>query len=98
AMRAGVRTQAMFSLTQWRYQRSDGLRVPLWGTVVDMGVTNRRRPQFLAGELVNAAAHGAMTATFQGGENPTWNETSGVDGVKLANAHMLQSFSFKDGE
>jgi hypothetical protein len=98
SMRAGVRSQALFALPGWGYKRSDGLLVKLWGTVVDMGVTNRRRPQFLAVSLVNAAVHGAMTATFQGGENPTWNETSGIDGVSLQNAHMLQSFAFLDRE
>jgi hypothetical protein len=98
SMRAGVRSQALFALPGWSYKRSDGSLVKLWGTVVDMGVTNRRRPQFLAAELVNAVLHGAMTATFQGGENPTWNETSGIDGVNLQNAHMLQSFAFRDGE
>jgi hypothetical protein len=39
-----------------------------------------------------------MTATFQDGDNPTWNETSGIDGVKLQGAHELQSFAFKDGD
>lgn len=98
SMRAGVRSQAMFTLGQWGYKRSDGLFVKLWGTVVDMGVTNRKRPQFLAAELVNTAIHGAMTATFQDGDNPMWNETSGIDGVKLQNAHELQSFAFRDGD
>jgi len=97
AMRAGVRSQAMFTLGQWGYKRSDGLFVKLWGTVVDMGVTDRKRPQFLAAELVNTAVHGAMTATFQDGDNPVWNETSGIDGVKLQGAHELQSFAFRDG-
>ncbi len=55
---AGVRSQAMFSLGQWHYKRSDGLQVPLWGAVVDMGVTYRRRPQFLAAALVNTAVSG----------------------------------------
>jgi hypothetical protein len=97
AMRAGVRSQAMFTLGQWSYKRNDGLQVPLWGTVVDMGVTNRRRPQFLAGALVNTAAHGVMVGTQQSGENPVWNESSGIDGVSLQNAHALQSFAFRDG-
>jgi len=98
SMRAGVRSQALFALPGWGYKRSDGSFVKLWGTVVDMGVTSRRRPQFLAAELVNAVVHGAMTATFQGGENPVWNETSGIDGVNLQGAHMLQSFAFRDGD
>ncbi len=63
-----------------------------------MGVTNRRRPTFLAAELANTAIAGAMTQTFQDGENPVWNETSGIDGVKFQNAHELQSFAFRDGD
>ncbi|HXB62368.1 MAG TPA: hypothetical protein VNU94_05915, partial [Acidobacteriaceae bacterium] len=97
-MRLGARSQALFTLTQWQFKRSDGLHVPLWGAVVDMGVTNRRRPQFLAVELANTAIAGAMTQTFQGGDNPVWNETSGIDGVKFQNAHELQSFAFRDGD
>jgi len=97
AMRAGVKSQALFSLAGWRFHRTDGTWVPLWGTTVDMGVTNRRRPQFLAGEIVNTALAGAMTATTQTGDNPVWDETAGIDGVKLQGAHMLQSFAFRDG-
>ncbi|HEY0306629.1 MAG TPA: hypothetical protein VGB94_00560, partial [Acidobacteriaceae bacterium] len=98
AMRAGVRSQALFSLAGWRFHRPDGTWVPLWGSVVDMGVTNRRRPQFLAGQIVNTALSGAMTATAQTGDNPTWDETAGIDGVSLQGAHMLQSFAFHDGK
>jgi len=97
AMRAGVRTQAMFSLGQWHYKRSDGLMVPLWGTVVDMGVTYRKRPQFLAAALVNTAVSGAMTTTVQSGDDPVWSDMSGIDGVSIQDAHMLQSFAFRDG-
>ncbi len=31
SMRLGARSQALFTLTQWQYKRSDGLHVPLWG-------------------------------------------------------------------
>ncbi len=96
AMRAGVRSQCMFTLAQWHYKLNNGLQSPMWGVVVDMGVTNRKRPQFLAAEMVNSVLRGSMTQTVQSGENPTWNETSGIDGVKLQNAHELQSFAFRD--
>jgi len=102
AMRAGVKSQALFSLAGWRFHRTDGTWVPLWGTTVDMGVTNRRRPQFLAGQIINTALGGAMTATVQTGDDPVWDETAGdetagIDGVKVQGAHMLQSFAFHDG-
>jgi hypothetical protein len=98
AMRAGVKSQALYSLAGWRFHRTDGTWVPLWGSVVDMGVTNRRRPQFLAGQIINTALGGAMTATVQTGDDPVWDETAGIDGVKVQGAHMLQSFSFRDGK
>jgi hypothetical protein len=97
SMRAGVRSQCLFEIAQWHYRRGDGLLAPMWGAVVDMGVTNRKRPQFLTIAMANSILHGAMTTTAQSGENPTWNETSGIDGVKLQGAHMLQSFAFHDG-
>jgi len=97
AMRAGVKTQQLFTLGQYEFQRKDRLQVKLWGTVVDMGVTNRRRPQFLAAKLLNEAVGGAMMTTAQTGADPTWDEDSGIDGVKVDGAHELQSFAFKDG-
>jgi hypothetical protein len=54
-MRQGVLTQNLFSLQQYQFLRPDGKTVFLWGSVVDMGVTDRRRPQFLAMELINQA-------------------------------------------
>jgi len=35
--------------------------------------------------------------TAQTGADPTWDEDSGIDGVKVDGAHELQSFAFKDG-
>lgn len=51
----GVREQMFWSLPQYSLKRGDGKVVKLYGAVVDMGVTNRKRPQYLALELLNQA-------------------------------------------
>ena len=60
-MRQGVITQNLFSLQQYKFIRPDGNSVFLWGSVVDMGVTNRRRPQFLAMQMANHAIGGSSS-------------------------------------
>ena len=94
---AGVTTQAMFSLTGNQNKRSDGKRINLWGTVIDMGATNRRRPQFLALELINSAILPRMDTTRHSGANPTWQQLPGNDDVAYSKVHELQSFAFADG-
>ncbi len=96
-MRLGVQYQNAFSLPQFNYQRSDGSLVRLWGTVVDMGTTNRRRPQFLTQALANSVVGGNMLQTTQTGANPTWNQPLSSDSVVLNGAHYLQSFAFQNG-
>ena len=54
-VRAGVITQNLFALQQYKFLRPDGKSVFLWGSVIDMGVTDRKRPQFLATQLANQA-------------------------------------------
>jgi hypothetical protein len=73
-LRHGVVTQALFSLPQHRFLRSDRKTVFLWGAVVDMGVTNRKRPQFLAMQLANLA--------LSGGESPRHTRLPGDPGEK----------------
>lgn len=59
-MRQGILTQNLFALQQYKfYQSSDGKSRFLWGSVVDMGVTDRRRPQYLAVQLANQALGGS---------------------------------------
>lgn len=94
---AGVTTQALFSITGFQNKRTDGKSINLWGTVIDMGATNRRRPQFLAVELINRAIYSKMLATQQTGINPTWQQLSGNDDVAIPAAHELQSFAFAEG-
>jgi len=96
-MRNGVQYQNTFSLPQFNYRRSDGNLVRLWGTVVDMGTTNRRRPQFLTQALANSVVGGNMLQTTQTGTNPTWNQPLSSDNVVLNGAHYIQSFAFQNG-
>ncbi len=96
-MRAGVQYQNTFSLPQYQYKRDDASIVKLWGIVLDMGTTNRRRPQFLTQALSNSVIGGNMLQTVQSGANPTWNQPLSSDSVQLNGAHYLQSFAFLNG-
>ncbi len=93
-MRNGVQYQNAFALQQYEFLRGDQKLVKMWGIVVDMGTTNRRRPQFLTQELANSVIGGSMLQTVHTGANPTWDQPMSSDGVQLAGAHYLQSFSF----
>ena len=93
-MRLGVKYQNMFALPQYEFLRGDGNLVRLWGIVVDMGTTNRRRPQFLTESLANSVIGGSMLTTVQSGANPTWNQPLSSDSVILNGAHDIQSFAF----
>jgi alpha-L-arabinofuranosidase len=96
-MRLGVRYQNAFALQQFAFKRTDGSQVPMWGTVVDMGTTNRRRPQFLTEAMANSVIGGTMLQTVHTGSNPTWNQPMSSDNVVLNGAHYLQSFAFQNG-
>ncbi len=96
-MRIGVQYQNAFALQQYQYKRGDQSLVRLWGIVIDMGTTNRRRPQFQTQALANSVIGGNMLQTVQGGANPTWNQPLSSDGVQLNGAHYLQSFAFLNG-
>ena len=93
-MRLGVKYQNVFALPQYEFQRGDGNLVRMWGIVVDMGATNRRRPQFLTEAMANSVIGGNMLQVAQTGSNPTWNQPLSSDGVVLNGAHYLQSFAF----
>ena len=97
-MRQGVLTQNLWNLTQYNFTRPDGKTVNLWGAVIDMGVTNQRRPQFLALQLANQAIgkNSTMLQTVHSGADPTWNQPL-VNTVQLAGAHYLESFAFSNG-
>ena len=92
----GIRTQNLYALPQYTFQTSDGELARLWGSVVDMGVTNLKRPQFLALQLINQALFGDMLTTSFSSNAPTWNQPL-VNGVQLAGANYLQAFAFAQG-
>lgn len=95
-----VRDAMVFSLPQYAFRRSDGKQVRLWGTVVDMGPTMRRRPLFVAEATVNAAMRGDMVRVVVSGANPAHSVPRGNDGVAMAAAHDLDAFGFRsrDGQ
>jgi hypothetical protein len=107
-LRAGVLTQNVFQLAQWEYGTTNynsalgqnvTVNANLFGAVVDMGITDLRRGQFLAVEMANNAinsANATMLTTVQTGANPTWNQAL-VQQVQLNNVHYLQSFAFNTG-
>ena len=89
----GIRNQCLHSLTVLAFARTDGKYVLLWSVVRDMGVTNRKRPQFLAVKLANETAAGDLVQTTLSGDNPTWNQPL-VNGIQYNNAHLIQSYAF----
>jgi alpha-L-arabinofuranosidase len=93
----GIRDQMLFSLAGYSYRRGDGKIVRLWGATRDMGVSDRKRPQFLAVNLANEAIAGNLLRTTQSGDDPTWNQPQ-TNGVAYPNAHYVQSFAFSSGE
>jgi hypothetical protein len=94
----GVRDQMLFALPQFRFRRSDGTSVRLWGSVVEMGANGRMRPQFLAETLANRAIRGNMMRVEVTGENPTHDEPEGNDEVKLRGVHEIDAYAFQDGK
>jgi hypothetical protein len=89
----GIRNQCLHSLTQLAFARTDGKYVLLWSVVRDMGVTDRKRPQFLAVKLANETAAGDLVQTTLSGDNPRWNQPL-VNGIQYDNAHLIQSYAF----
>jgi len=97
----GITDQNMFALPGYANFFSGSttnMTTPLWGSVVDMGNTNRMRPSLIAESLANTALMPTMLKTSQTGANPVWNQAlSSNDNVALNGAHYLQSFAFTDG-
>jgi len=96
-MRLGVQYQNAFALQQYQFLRGDQKNVRMWGIVVDMGTTNRRRPQFLTQAMANAVISGNLMTTTHSGADPTWNQPKSSDGVMINGAHFVQSFAFLKG-
>jgi hypothetical protein len=95
--RLGIKYQNAFALGQYAFLRADHSSVKLWGIVVDMGNTNRKRPQYLTQAMANSAIGGKMLVTSQTGANPTWNQPLSSDNVQMNGVHDLQSFAYLNG-
>jgi hypothetical protein len=94
----GARDEMLFSLPQYEFRRPDGTPVRLWGSVVEMGVGGRKRPQFLAESLANRAIRGDLVKVEITGVNPTHDQPPGNDGVSLRNVHEIDAYAFQDGK
>jgi hypothetical protein len=94
----GVRDQMLFALSQFRFKRADGTPVRLWGSVVEMGVNGRVRPQFLAEALANRVMRGNMVRVEVTGQDPTRDQPEGNDGVQLRGVHEIDAYGFQDGK
>jgi hypothetical protein len=92
----GCRDQCLFSLPGWRFARADGKTVLLWSVLRDMGVTDRKRPQYLAASLSNEALNGDLLQTTHTGDDPTWNQPL-LNRVQYPAAHYLRSYAFASG-
>ncbi len=101
----GVTDQCFFALSEFRngFTSPGGAgpprTTPLYGAVVDMGgLTERRRPSFLALRLLNRVVLSTLVETRLDGANPTWDQAASPnDAIALAGAHVLQSFAFAEG-
>ena len=93
-----IRDQLLFSLAGYRYQINDGTgrTVPLWAITRDLGITDRKRPQYLAAQLINQVIGGDMVETTQAGDNPKWNQPL-TNRIQLDNVAYVQSFAFVNG-
>lgn len=92
----GSRDQVFFSLAGHSYSLGDGRTARLWGSVLDMGKTNRRRPHYHAMQMLNDVLAGDLVRTQHSGDDPTWNQPL-MNRVSFTGAHHLQSFAFQNG-
>jgi hypothetical protein len=99
----GITAENFFALPEFRndFTSTNGQKetMPLWGAVVDMGgATDRRRPGFLALQMLNHALFSTELTTEISSPNPTWNQPlSTKDKIQLVEAHELQAFAFAEG-
>lgn len=87
-----IRDIGMFSLAGFE-SAATGHTNALWSIAHDMGVTDRKRPQYLAWKMENAVLAGDMIATTHTGDDPTWSVTN-LNRISYTNAHELQSYAF----
>ena len=91
-----IRDQGFMCFGGYHAQRVDHLYSPIWGAVVDVGVTDRKRPHYYALQLANTALAGDLLATTHSGDNPTWN-VNNLNSISYTNAHFIQSYAFSKG-
>jgi alpha-L-arabinofuranosidase len=91
-----ARDQGLFSLPGYEFQTGSNTWSRVWGVARDMGVTDRKRPQFLAVRLLNEVLAGNLVETTHHGDDPTWNVTN-VNRINYTGAHYLQSYAFSNG-
>lgn len=87
-----VRDLGLFSLSGYESPTS-GHTNALWSLVHDMGVTDRKRPQFLAAKMQNEILAGDMLGTVHSGADPVWTVTN-LNRISYTNAHELHSYAF----
>jgi hypothetical protein len=93
----GARDLNLFCIYGYAFGRRDGKTALIWGVFRDIGVTGRKRPQFLATSLINEVSTGALLQTTHSGDNPTWNQAP-MNRVEYNGAHYVHSFAFSDGD
>ena len=87
-----VRDIGLFSLAGYE-AATTGHTNALWSLVHDMGVTDRKRPHYLAAKVLNESLEGDMLDTVHGGADPTWTVTN-LNRIAYTNAHELHSYAF----
>ena len=97
----GIRDQNTFNLSQYAFYNGS-YYLWLFGTTVDMGATNRKRPAFLAQQLADEAIGTGtdMLQTTQTGDNPTWTQTLmdyGVPTTTPTTSHYIQAYAYSNG-
>ncbi len=90
------REQVFFSLAGHSYSIGDGRTARLWGSVLDMGKTNRKRPHYHAMQMLNDVLASDLVSTTHSGDDPTWS-INNMNRVTYTGAHHLQSFAFQNG-
>src|SRR5205807_1225988 len=93
-----IRDQLIFSLAGYRLDFNDGTgrTAPLWAITRDIGINDRRRPQYLALKLINEVIGGDLVQTTKSGDDPHWNQPL-TNRIQLDNVAYLQSFAFSNG-
>lgn len=91
-----IKDQLIFSLAGYKFDRQDGKHALIWGITRDIGVNDRKRPQYLAAKLVNEALSGDLVQTAQSGDNPMWNQPL-TNRIQIDNVPFIQTFAFVNG-